>query len=208
VIVAAHQPEGQTAPESDELGAAVALIGSHCLAPEQGACNGFAPGACSGDSPVTVARYREDSPGRLFIRRKESRRGKKQCEARSQRSQGCKLPHGARPKPELADVALLPSPNTVAACSKASVSFPTQQGWLIKIRVGRVRPESKSARSDLFQIFLAGLSEGRRGGAGVSATPRAYDAAKVSLAYSGKGVDVSFESAGGFRLRLHGEADD
>ncbi len=27
VIVAAHQPEGQTAPESDELGAAVALIG-------------------------------------------------------------------------------------------------------------------------------------------------------------------------------------
>jgi CubicO group peptidase (beta-lactamase class C family) len=34
------------------------------------------------------------------------------------------------------------------------------------------------------------------------------DTAKVSLAYSGKGVDVSFESAGGFRLKLHGEADD
>src|SRR5216684_1582881 len=51
-------------------------------------------------------------------------------------------------------------------------------------------------------------SVGGATGAGVSATPRAYDAAKVSLAYSGKGVDVSFESAGGFRLRLHGEADD
>lgn len=34
------------------------------------------------------------------------------------------------------------------------------------------------------------------------------DAAKVSLAYSGKGVDVSVESAGGLRLKLHGEADD
>jgi CubicO group peptidase (beta-lactamase class C family) len=34
------------------------------------------------------------------------------------------------------------------------------------------------------------------------------DAAKVSLTYSGKGVEVSFESAGGFKLKLHGEAGD
>jgi hypothetical protein len=31
---------------------------------------------------------------------------------------------------------------------------------------------------------------------------------RSSLTYSGKGVDVSFEGAGGFRLKLHGEAGD
>ena len=34
------------------------------------------------------------------------------------------------------------------------------------------------------------------------------DAAKVSLTYSGKGVDPRFESVGGFKLKLHGEAGD
>ena len=39
-------------------------------------------------------------------------------------------------------------------------------------------------------------------------TPGNDDAAKASLTYPGKGVDVSFESAGGFRLKLHGEVGD
>jgi hypothetical protein len=82
-MVAAQQRQRQTAPERNKLGAAVALVGGHCLAPVQSAGNGFALGSSAGDPPIAIARYREDSPVRLVSCCRETGSSKKQSEARS-----------------------------------------------------------------------------------------------------------------------------
>jgi hypothetical protein len=73
----------QPAPERNELGAAVALVGRHCLASEHGASNGLALGSSAGDSPVAIARYRDDDPVSLVSRCGQPGSSNKQCQARN-----------------------------------------------------------------------------------------------------------------------------
>ena len=82
-MLAAQQCHRQTAFERNELGAAVALASRHCLTPRDGSGNGFALRSGAGNSPVAIARYRENDPVIILSRCRQARSNKKKGQTSS-----------------------------------------------------------------------------------------------------------------------------